>query len=36
MESYREHEIKSIVITNDQEHLIIADTNGVYLLYLYE
>ncbi|ORY69241.1 beach-domain-containing protein [Neocallimastix californiae] len=35
MESYRENEIKSLIISNDQEHIIISDTSGVYLLYLY-
>ncbi|ORX55869.1 beach-domain-containing protein [Piromyces finnis] len=36
MESYKDHEIKSLLITNDQKHLIIADTNGVFLLNLYD
>jgi WD40 repeat protein len=35
MESYREHEIKSLVVAKDQEHIIISDTSGVFLLYLY-
>jgi len=36
VETYRDCEIKSLIITNDQEHIIISDTSGVYLLYLYD
>jgi len=36
MESYREHEIKSLVVAKEQEHIIISDTSGVFLLYLYK